>query len=139
MNPVPYSRSRSVLAASILGAAVAAFASGAWAAGDPKHGSEIFRATCGVCHLARGDANRNDALTKIGPNLWGVVGRPAGTLKGFRYSAAMKNSHIVWTDDQLRRYIGAPQKTIPNIRMSFQGLPRPKDAEDVLAYLHTLR
>jgi cytochrome c len=116
-----------------------ACASAASAAGDAARGVQIFRATCGVCHLSRGDANRNDALTKIGPNLFGVVGRRAGTQKGFRYSDAMKASGITWTNEVLRRYIAAPQKTIPNVRMSFTGLPKPKDAEDVLAYLDSLK
>ena len=89
--------------------------------------------------MARNDATRNDALTKIGPNLYGVVGRRAGTQKGFRYSQAMKSSGVTWTNEALARYISAPQKTIPNIRMSFTGLPRPKDAADVLAYLDTLK
>jgi cytochrome c len=139
MNPVLSSRRPARLAAWAAAALCLTGASEAYAAGDAARGAQVFKATCGVCHLARGDANRNDALTKIGPNLFGVIGRRAGTLKGFRYSEAMKASGVTWTDDALRRYIAAPQKTIPNVRMSFAGLPRPKDAEDVLAYLHTLK
>jgi cytochrome c len=114
-------------------------ASPAVAAGDPVHGVQVFRGTCGVCHLALKDAARADAATKIGPNLYGVVGRPSGTLKGFRYSAAMRSAGIVWTYDKLRQYAHAPQTFIPNVRMSFPGLPKQQDADDVAAYLATLK
>jgi cytochrome c len=108
-------------------------------AGNPSQGATIFRATCGVCHIARGDASRADLATRIGPNLWGVVGRKAGTAKSFSYSYAMRSSGVTWTDDQLRRYIADPQKTVPNVRMGFAGLKNPKDVEDVIAYLNTLK
>lgn len=108
-------------------------------AANPTHGAAIFKATCGVCHMARSDASRADLATRIGPNLWGVVGRKAGTYKGFAYSYAMRSSGVTWTDDQLRRYIAEPQKTVPNVRMSFAGLKNRQDVEDVIAYLNTLR
>jgi cytochrome c len=108
-------------------------------AADSAHGAAIFSATCGVCHMARGDASRADLATRIGPNLWGVVGRKAGTSKGYVYSYAMRSSGLTWTVDQLRRYIAEPQKTVPNVRMSFTGLKNPQDVEDVIAYLNTRR
>jgi cytochrome c len=108
-------------------------------AANSAHGAAIFSATCGVCHMARGDASRADLATRIGPNLWGVVGRKAGTAKGYVYSYAMRSSGITWTVDQLRRYIAAPQKTVPNVRMSFTGLKNPQDVEDVIEYLNTRR
>jgi cytochrome c len=107
-------------------------------AGDPVQGLKIFKGTCALCHLATKDNNPSDASMRIGPNLYGVVGRPAGTLKGFRYSSAMRNSGVTWTKDQLAIYIHAPQKTIPSVRMTFKGLSNPKDAQDVIAYLDTL-
>jgi cytochrome c len=76
---------------------------------------------------------------RIGPNLWGVVGRKAGTTQHFRYSPAMRQSGVTWTPDVLRVYIHEPQKTIPNIRMSFLGLKNMRDVEDVIAYLQTFR
>lgn len=89
--------------------------------------------------MALRDASRSDLATRIGPNLWGVVGRKAGTYKGYAYSYAMRSSGITWTDAQLRRYIAAPQETLPNVRMVFAGLKNPKDLDDVIAYLNTLR
>ena len=127
--------------AGFLGAAIslALLASPAFAAGDAAHGAQIFKGTCGVCHLAQPHPAVSDLAMRIGPNLWGVVGRKAGTTPHFRYSAAMVQSGIVWTPDKLRPYIHAPQTTIPNIRMSFQGLKNMKDVDDVIAYLQTFK
>ncbi len=108
-------------------------------AADPAHGLQVFRGTCGVCHLALQHAAKADAATKIGPNLYGVVGRQSGTLPGFRFSPAMRGANIVWSYDRLRAYIHAPQTYIPNVRMAFPGLPNQKDADDVAAYLATLK
>jgi cytochrome c len=108
-------------------------------AADPSHGKEVFKTICGACHVAEPDASRSDLATRIGPNLWGVIGRKAGTYKGYAYSYAMRSSGILWTDQQLSRYIAAPQKTVPNVRMNFLGLKNPADIQDVIAYLNTLR
>jgi cytochrome c len=108
-------------------------------AADPSHGAQIFKGTCGVCHLAQPHPAVSDLAMRIGPNLWGVVGRKAGTTQHFRYSAAMMQSGVVWTPEKLRPYIHDPQTTIPNIRMSFQGLKNLKDVDDVIAYLQTFK
>ena len=114
------------------------FASPAFA-GDAAHGAQIFKGTCGVCHLAQPHPAVSDLAMRIGPNLWGVVGRKAGITPHFRYSAAMMQSGIVWTPDRLRPYIHDPQGTIPNIRMSFLGVKNLKDVDDVIAYLQTFK
>jgi cytochrome c len=121
-----------------LAGAACLIASPAFAA-DAAHGAQIFKGTCGVCHLAQPHPAVSDLAMRIGPNLWGVVGRKAGTTTHFRYSAAMMQSGIVWTPDKLRPYIHAPQTAIPNIRMSFQGLKNLKDVDDVIAYLQTFK
>ena len=114
-------------------------ASPALAAGDAARGAQIFKGTCGVCHLAQPHPAISDLAMRIGPNLWGVVGRKAGTGEHFRYSAAMRGSGIVWTPDRLRPYIHQPQSTIPNIRMSFPGLKDMNQVDDVIAYLQTFK
>jgi cytochrome c2 len=111
----------------------------ALAAGDPARGKVLFKSTCEVCHLAIRDASRNDEATKIGPNLFGVIGRRAGTHPGFHYSQAMKMSGITWSKEALRPYITDPQKAIPNVRMSFKGLKDPRGVDDIVAYLITLK
>jgi cytochrome c len=108
-------------------------------AGDAAKGAAIFKGTCGVCHLAQAHPAGSDLAMRIGPNLWGVVGRKAGTGAHFRYSPAMRQSGIVWTPDTLRPYIHEPQKTIPDVRMSFLGLKDMKQVEDVIAYLQTFK
>ena len=108
-------------------------------AANPSHGEEIFKTICAACHVALRDASRADLATRIGPNLWGVIGRKAGVSKGYAYSYAMRTSGITWTDRQLSRYIAAPQQTVPNVRMNFQGLKNPNDIQDVIAFLNTLK
>jgi cytochrome c len=108
-------------------------------AANPSRGEEIFKTICAACHVAERNASRADLATRIGPNLWGVIGRKAGIYKGYAYSYAMRTSGIIWTDQQLSRYIAAPQKTLPNVRMNFQGLKNPNDIQDVIAFLNTLK
>ena len=106
-------------------------------AGDPVNGQKRFKATCESCHFSLKGAMLNDLRTKIGPNLWGVVGRKAGTGPNFRYSQAMKASGVTWTPAYLKPYLMNPQKTLPKVRMAFKGLSNPKEADDIIAYLAT--
>ena len=122
-----------------LAAAAACLRASPALAADAAHGAEIFKGTCGVCHLAQPHPAVSDLAMRIGPNLWGVVGRKAGITPHFHYSSAMIQSGIVWTPDRLRPYIHEPQKTIPNIRMSFMGLKNLKDVDDIIAYLQTFK
>ena len=99
---------------------------------DATQGRAIFTSTCAVCHnAARG------APAKIGPNLFGVVGRRPGTVAGFNYSPAMRNARFTWTTAQIAAYLQRPAQTVPGNRMPFAGLPAPRAAA-VAAYLATL-
>ena len=80
----------------LLGAALVAPAFAA----DANHGKEIFLA-CTACHTEKADA--------LGPSLKGVVGRKAGSLQDFRYSAAMKRANLTWTEANLHDYLTDPQ------------------------------
>jgi cytochrome c len=123
---------RKALIVGLLGLAAIA-ANSAEAAGNPAKGAQVF-ARCAICHSsARGEGN------KIGPNLFGVVGRKAGTAPGFSYSAAMKGAGFVWTSDKLNAYIKAPQMVVPGNKMAFAGLPSDTQRADVVAYLGTLK
>src|SRR5580658_7997704 len=84
-------------------------------AGEVDAGRRIF-AACSVCHDT-GPAN------KIGPTLFGIVGRKAGTAQAFRYSRAMKRSKIVWNEEALGAYLADPQATVPGNAMAFPGIP----------------
>ena len=57
-------------------------------------------------------------INGVGPSLFGVIGRKAGSEAGFAYSAALKNSGIVWTDDNLKEWIAGPQKMVPGTMMT---------------------
>jgi cytochrome c len=98
--------------------------------GDAAKGEKIF-AQCKACHVAEAGVNR------VGPSLYGVVGRQAGSIAGFNYSKANKGSGITWSEDVLFAYLEAPQKYLPGTRMAFAGLKQPQDRADVIAYLKT--
>ncbi len=119
-----------------LGAAVLALGvsatSQALAAGDAAAGQALFQQKCGICHSAvKGEM-------RVGPSLWGVVGRKAGTLPGYTYSDAMAHANRVWDAQTLNVYLTNPQKDIPGIKMLFPGLPSQTDRDNVIAYLSTL-
>ena len=101
------------------------------APGDPVHGEQVFK-KCLVCHTLEPGGK------KIGPSLYGVVGRPAGTLPGFNYSDAMKNSGITWDDATLNTYLTDPKALVPKNKMAFPGLPAEQDRLDVIAYLKSI-
>jgi cytochrome c len=103
-------------------------AGAAHAEGDPEHGATVFN-KCEACHAIADEENM------IGPHLVGIFGREAGSVEGFKYSQAMKDSGIVWQDDTLTAYLKAPKSYVPGTKMLSAGL---KDAEitDLLAYLH---
>ncbi|HEY8950657.1 MAG TPA: cytochrome c family protein [Rhizomicrobium sp.] len=102
-------------------------------AADAKNGATVFQ-RCAICH-----SNSKGAPAKIGPNLFGVVGRKAGTMPNFSYSAAMKSAGFAWTPDKLIAYVEHPQAVVPGNRMAFAGITRPADAQDLEAYLATLK
>ena len=92
-----------------------------------------FRKWCQPCH----DAGPN-AKVKLGPPLNGIDGRVAGTLAGFNFSDAMKNSKITWDEATFRDYVANPMKKIPGTRMAFAGVRDPKEIESLWNYLKAI-
>lgn len=103
-------------------------------AGDVSRGASVFKAQCMVCH-----ASSASAASGVGPKLFGVVGRRAGTVAGYNYSPAMMRSGLTWTSSQLKLYIADPRKTVPGNKMPYMGLHDAGLVESLVDYLATLR
>jgi len=101
------------------------------AQGDPAKGERLFR-QCSACHIVEGDRR------SAGPTLEGIVGREAGIIEGFRYSDALANSGLTWDAETLRAFFIAPNEVVPGNAMSFRGVRRDTDADDLVAYLESL-
>jgi len=98
-------------------------------AADAMAGAEIAE-RCGVCHdWAKGGPN------KIGPNLYGVIGRPRASHPGFDYSPAMKEKSGEWSYADLYVFLQQPAVFVPGTKMAFAGLPRAQDRLNLIAFL----
>lgn len=119
-----------ILMAMVASTCVAATASAQ--SGDAAAGQRVFN-QCRACHTVdRGGRNG------VGPNLWGVMGRRAASINGFRYSANMRElgeGGLTWTEDRLRAYVRNPKDMVPRGTMSFPGLRSDTQINDLMAYL----
>ncbi len=116
--------------------AAAAAMPGVATAQDAAAGQRVFN-QCRACHTPD-QGGRNG----VGPNLWGVVGRQAASIEGFRYSANMRElgaGGLTWTEDRLRAYITNPKAVVPQGSMSYAGLRNEQQLNDLIAYLNTLK
>ncbi len=111
-----------------LTAVLAAFGSPAMADGDVKAGEKVFR-KCKACHALE------EGKKKVGPSLYGVIGRAAGTVEGFKYSSAMTESGLTWDDETLEKFLAKPKDVVAKTKMSFAGLKKEDDIENVIAYI----
>jgi cytochrome c len=111
--------------------AIVALASsaGAAVAGDIVAGEQAFK-KCMPCHSI-GEKAKN----MVGPAQNGLNGRKSGTVPGYNYSDANKNSGIVWDEETFKEYIKDPRKKIPGTKMVFPGIKNEKEAEDLWSFL----
>ena len=99
---------------------------------DVGKGQASFK-KCAACHTAeKGGPN------KVGPNLYGVVGKPKGQVPGFNYSGPLKGKGGDWSYEELNAFIQNPKAHIPGTIMAFAGIPQAGERADLLAYLRTL-
>jgi cytochrome c len=97
-------------------------------AADPDKGQALFE-QCAACHSLDGSGDYD------GPTLKGIIGRKAGSLEDYRYSAAMKRSDVTWDAVTLDKYVADPQAFIPGNRMAFAGMSDKAQRDDLIAYL----
>ncbi len=98
----------------------------ALAAPNALRGESVY-ARCAACHAL--------AFDRVGPRHCGLFGRRAGSVQGFAYSPAMKQSAIVWDEKALDRFLAAPMKAIPGTTMTYDGVPDRRERADLIAYL----
>lgn len=118
----------------IAAAALLVSAGAANAAGNAAEGEKVFKRSCAACHVTTKDGPK-----RLGPTLFGVVGRHSGSVEGFRYSEANKKSDVTWTPEVLDKYLVDPKKFMPGTNMAFAGLKKDEDRANVIAYLETLK
>ncbi|MGK5080056.1 c-type cytochrome [Janthinobacterium sp. HLX7-2] len=99
--------------------------------GNTEAGKAAFH-KCASCHQVGASARGG-----FGPKLTGVIGRKAGATADYRYSAAMKNANIIWTEQNLAAFLKAPSDFIPGNNMRFWGIGNAQQVADLLAYLRT--
>ena len=101
------------------------------AMGDLAHGEKVFK-KCSACHMiAVGGKNM------IGPNLWSVIGRTAGSVNDYKYSKAMVAYGKEWTFEEMNSYLIKPQAYIKGTKMAFAGLRKEKDRASVILYMNS--
>ncbi len=100
----------------------------ALAEGDAAKGKKVFK-KCKVCH------SFDPGKKKIGPHLTGIVGRKAASVEGYKYSKAMKAADIVWDEANLDEFLKKPKAFIKGTKMSFGGLKKESQRQDLIAYL----
>ena len=96
------------------------------AEGDASRGEKLF-ARCSACHAVNG-------TNKTGPSLAGVVGRKAGSVKGARYSKALAQADLVWTEENLDAYLAAPVTLVRGTTMTVR-ISKDQDRQDLISYL----
>ena len=95
-------------------------------------GQKAFKQQCGLCHDTTAGKNR------VGPSLFGVVGRKSGSVAGFHYSDGNKNSGLTWDQATLDKYLTDPRGTVPGTTMTYAGVKNDEQRRDIIAYLATL-
>ena len=102
------------------------------AAGDVDAGKTDFK-KCALCHTT--EAGKN----KVGPSLFGIIGRKSASVENYSYSEGMKKFDHTWDPQTLDTYLADPRAVVPGTKMIFPGIKDEKERQDVIAYLETLK
>ena len=97
-------------------------------AANPVNGKKIFK-KCVACHSLQEGKN------KIGPSLYNLLDRKIGSVEGYKYSKAMKNSGVVWDEESLDKFLTKPRKFIPKTKMAFRGIKNKSLRDDLISFL----
>ena len=100
-------------------------------AADPVNGKKVFK-KCAACHSLQEGKN------KIGPPLYNLLGRKAGSVEGYKYSKAMKNSGVVWDEESLDKFLTKPRKFIKRTKMSFRGIKKKSLRDALISFFKQL-
>jgi len=106
----------------------------AFAQADSAAGQAVFSQKCASCHTVTPDL----AHGLLGPNLVGVVGRTAGTMAAWDFSPALKESKVIWTEENLNKWLTDSAAFAAGVKMDLK-VPSRFEREDVIAYLKTLK
>jgi cytochrome c len=102
-------------------------------AADPEAGKAVLRSQCTICHTVQQGQN------KIGPSLFGIVGRKTAAAPGFHYSEANQKANLTWDAATLDKYLTSPKAVVPGTAMTYPGLKDDPKRADLIAYLATLK
>jgi cytochrome c2 len=102
-------------------------------AADAGAGKSVFQASCSICHSVQPGQN------KIGPTLFGLVGRKTGSEAGYNYSPANEGANLTWDPGTLDKYLQGPRAMIPGTKMTFAGVKDDDKRANLIAYLATLK
>lgn len=100
---------------------------------DAEAGKKLWN-KCAPCH-AIGPGAKN----KVGPELNGILGRPAASVEGFAYSDALKKSGLTWTDENLHKWLENPKGLVPGTKMLFPGVKDETQRDDIIAYIESFK
>ena len=99
--------------------------------GDLAHGEKVFK-KCSACHMIA-----SDGKNMIGPNLWSVIGRTAGSVSDYKYSKAMVAYAKQWSFEEMNSYLIKPQAYVKGTKMAFAGLRKEKDRASVILFMNS--
>jgi cytochrome c2 len=96
---------------------------------DSAAGEKVFKSRCANCH------SLTPGLSTVAPDLTGVVGRKAGSLKDYQYSPALRNADFVFTREKMEQWLRTPHNVVPETEMTFSGLKSETERADVVEFL----